>query len=401
MQEELDLRQEHLIIGEILAKYPAITEAEQQVLDEWKQKSGNSQIFDAVLETKPADLLRIVTIMERMEIVRDKYLAAIPQVPVVRVYWWKNWKMYAVAASITILFISGILWLRNKNDNTIAKTEEKPLPVVQDAAPGKYKAKLVLADGSVVVLDTANNKALGQQGGASIVNEDGKLVYKTAKSEADVLYNTLYTAKGEMYSLILADGSKVWLNSQSSVHYPVSVPANQQINVTTTGEVFFDIVHNPKRQFKITVNGLNIDDIGTQFNVNAYTDEENIIVTLIEGSVRVSRGEKMALIKRGQEAIAGKMQNGNTIKVLDGADLEKAISWKNGMFQFNNDDLKTVMRQLARWYDVEVVYQGNVSNDLDLIGEMPRSMSLSKVLEVLKTQQVHFKIEGHKIIVLP
>jgi ferric-dicitrate binding protein FerR (iron transport regulator) len=396
MQEEADIT----IIGKLLTKFPALSRDELQVLEAWRQKDNNNQIFEAIIESRQADLARMITILEGMDAVWERRLADIAAAPVKKMKWGNNWKLYAAAACVSIVLISGVLWLHRKKENEVAKTEEKVIPIARDAEPGKYKAKLTLADGSVVILDSISNKSLGQQGGTNVVNENGRLVYKAKTHAAEVLYNVLSTSKGEMYPLVLADGSKIWLNSQSSVRYPVSVPANQPMDISITGEVFFDIVHNPQRQFTITVNGVDIDDIGTQFNVNAYTDEDNIKVTLIEGSARIRKGEKMVLVTRGQQALASKAKDDNKIQVIDGADTEKAIAWKNGQFKFSKDDLKTVMRQLARWYDIDVVYEGNILKR-QVMGTIPRNLNLSQVLEILASSDIHFKIEGKKLVVTP
>jgi transmembrane sensor len=400
MQSAINFRDEHIIIGRILAKYPLATDEEHQVLEDWKQKNGNRQIFDSIMESRQTDLQRIVAIIADMERVRQKYLAVIPEAGKTKTFWWNNWKIFAAAASIAALLVSTMLWLDNRKNKEVAGSAEKPLTVSHDVAPGTFRAKLVLADGSVVVLDSIGNKALSPQGGANVFSQNGQLIYRSTNNKSVIIYNTLSTAKGEMYSLLLADGSRLWLNSQSSVHYPVNVPANKAMEVTTTGEVFFEIVHNPQRPFRVRVNGLLIDDIGTRFNVNAYTDEDNIILTLIEGSVQAGKGDRTVLVTSGQEAIAGKSQNDNTIKVVADADLEKAIAWKNGQFKFNKDDLRTVMRQLARWYDLDVVYQGNIPRG-QFVGTVPRDLNLSQVLEILASSDIHFNIEGKKLIVTP
>ncbi|OQP54311.1 hypothetical protein A4H97_22770 [Niastella yeongjuensis] len=400
MEAPLNFREEHVIIGQILAKYPQTTEEEQQILETWRQRNGNQQIFDAIMESRQADEQRMMAIMANMEPARKKYLALIPEAGTTKILWWNKWRKYAAAAAVAALLLCTI-WLEVRtHKKEVADSTEKTLPVPHDAAPGTYRAKLVLADGSLVMLDSSSNKALSPQGGARVTNDHGKLIYQSTNAKSVMLYNTLSTEKGEMYSLFLTDGSRLWLNSQSSVHYPVNVPPNQEVEVVTTGEVFFDIVHNPKRPFRVRVNGLLINDIGTQFNVNAYTDEPSIILTLIEGSVRATKGDQSALVKKGQEAITAKSQTDYHIKVMEDADLEKAIAWKNGQFRFNKDDLKTVLRQLARWYNLDVVYQGTIPRG-QFIGTVPRNLKLSQVLEILASSDVHFSIEGKKLIVTP
>jgi transmembrane sensor len=421
MEEELNFRQEHLIIGEILAKYPLITEEENRVLDEWKQKNDNSQLFDSIIETKQVDLQRMVAILDGMEAVREKYLDAIPQAPVKKMHGHSNWKMYAAAAALIMLFISGAIWMNNRKHADVAKTEEKPLPVAHDAAPGKFKAKLRLADGSIIVLDSAVNKALAEQGGTIVVNEDGKLVYKNTNSKKEVLYNTLFTNKGETYLTQLSDGTKVWLNSQSSIHYPVAFNGDVR-KVEITGEAYFEVApsvgKNGKRPFIVEVNRMEVEVLGTHFNINSYSEEDAIKTTLLEGKVKVgsrqwavgsgekakgkgqkAEEEQSIMLKPGEQAVLRRGQD-ETIAVKKDVDIDAEVAWRFGYFNFNNTDLKTMMRQLQRWYDVDVVYQGEIP-DVQFLGEIPRELSLSQVLNVLQKQNIHFKMIGKKIIVTP
>jgi transmembrane sensor len=404
MEEELNFRQEHLIIGEILAKYPLITEEEHRVLDEWKQKNDNSQLFDSIIETKQVDLQRMVAILDGMEAVREKYLDAVPEAPVKKMHGHSNWKMYAAAAALIMLFISGAIWMNNRKRADVAKTEEKPLPVAHDAAPGKFKAKLRLADGSIIVLDSAVNKALAEQGGTIVVNEDGKLVYKNTNSKKEVLYNTLFTNKGETYLTQLSDGTKVWLNSQSSIHYPVAFNGDVR-KVEIIGEAYFEVApsvgKNGKRPFIVEVNGMEVEVLGTHFNINSYSEEDAVKTTLLEGKVSVhsAANNTKTILNPGEQAILRHGQD-QRIAVKKDVDIDAEVAWRFGYFNFNNTDLKTMMRQLQRWYDVDVVYQGEIP-DVQFLGEIPRELSLSQVLNVLQKQNIHFKTVGKKIIVTP
>jgi transmembrane sensor len=312
---------------------------------------------------------------------------------------------YRYAAAAVVLMAVASVWFFNHNSKTNKTTagSNNTMAVQKDLPPGETRAVLTLADGSKIFLDSSGNGKLADQAGITISNQNGQLIYKqngTAVNGGQ--YNTLETAKGETFITQLSDGTLAWLNAGSSIHYPVSFTGSERV-VEITGEVYFEVVHDASKPFHVKVNGMDIQVLGTHFNVNGYNDEASIKTTLLQGSVKISTGDKIKILKPGQQAQVsnGSNKNGKDIQVVNDVNTDEVIAWKNGIFQFNNADLKTVMRELERWYDVEVVYQGSVTNDLELLGEMPRSMNLSKVLELLQSQQVHFKIEGHKLIVLP
>lgn len=310
-----------------------------------------------------------------------------------------RWKQWTAAAAILLLAATGAyLWLNQQASSPVAVTEKKQQATGNDVAPGKYKAKLTLADGSTVVLDSAGTGALAQQGHMQVLNKEGGLVYEGFKGTSkELLYNTLTTAKGEIYSLLLSDGTRLWLNSGSSIRYPVVFSGTER-TVEITGEVYFEVAKNEKQPFAVTARGQTVKVLGTHFNINAYSDEATIRTTLLEGSVAVTPpgSTKPVLLKPGQQAAVTQA----AVDVIANADTEAAVAWKNGYFQFNEADLKTVMRQLERWYDVEIVYEGNVPQPV-FSGKLSRNAQASQVLKVLEQNRVHFRIEGKKIIVTP
>jgi hypothetical protein len=405
MQEEVDFREDYIIIGNILAKYPLATEEEQRVLEDWKRKDSNRQIFDAIIEARETDLQVILTILKDLESSREKYLARLPERTKSKVYWWNNWKMYTAAASIAIALITSAIWVSNRKSKDVASREVKPLPVVNDAAPGEYKATLTLDNGQVIVLDSAKQGTVATQGNTAVLNNGNQLEYDPSKSPAasganlKVSFNTLTTAKGQTYVAVLSDGSKVWLNSTSSIRYPVSFTGSERV-VFITGEVYFEVTHDATKPFHVKVNDMDIQVLGTQFNVNGYNDEASIKTTLLQGSVKISTDDKIKILKPGQQAQVSNSSNENDIRVISNVNTDEVISWKNGTFQFNNDGLETVMRQLARWYDLDVVYEGNIHQG-QFVGTVPRNLNLSQVLEILESSDVHFKIKGKKLIVTP
>jgi ferric-dicitrate binding protein FerR (iron transport regulator) len=220
-------------------------------------------------------------------------------------------------------------------------------------------------------------------------------------------YNTLFNPRGsKVISLTLSDGTKVWLNAESSLRYPASFSAPSAVReVEITGEAYFEVKHNSKQPFKVHLpNGSIVEDFGTAFNINAYPDEEATKTTLIEGSIKVSapsadknlRNQREKILKPGEQA----RLTANSQWLTTNPDLGEVMAWKNGRFQFNRTPLPVVLRQLSRWYDIDVEYHGNVP-DVVFAGRMGRDLNLSQVLIVLNKMEVNFKIEGKKLIVMP
>ena len=304
----------------------------------------------------------------------------------------------AIAASVIgLLVLSGFLLLQRINSNEIVKTDKNELRFKDDVSPGGDKAILTLADGSTILLNDAQNGTLGQQGNSKIIKLGGKLTYDpTNKNSEEVVYNTISTPNGGQYQLELPDGSHVWLNSTSSIHFPTSFVGNER-RVEVTGEAYFEVAKNRDMPFIVSVNGAEVQVLGTHFNVNAYGDEENVKTTLLEGSVKFVHGVNTNILKPGQQS---QLSTDGEVNVVSNVDVEKVVAWKNGLFDFEYAGIETVMRQLARWYDVEIEYKGK-TDDL-FIAEMRRNIKLSDALKALElTGKVRFDIQGKKIIVMP
>ena len=331
-----------------------------------------------------------------------------------RRYWW------AAAAVILALLGIGSYWVfNNVAQKQIALTQEQRFK--NDVAPGKNSALLTLAGGQKIVLDSNARGAISQQGNTTILNTNGQLVYKVATSSkqqatSPATYNTLTTGRGNQYQLVLPDGSKVWLNAASSIIYP-SAFAGTERKVVITGEAYFEIAPltseggHEKIPFIVKANGMEVKVLGTHFNVNTYDDEEALTTTLLEGSVKVSNGADNRVLRPGQQAVLsrdqGAAKNGGgaikgnlaSIRVVNDANIDEVMAWKNGVFKFNDATIESIMRQVARWYDVEVVYDTKVSQHF--IADVPRDVPASELLKLLElTDQVHFKIEGKKITVI-
>lgn len=350
---------------------------------------------------------------------RERMQQTVPPVhklPLGRRYWWA-----AAAALLLLTGMIALMTIRQRKPQDITDKGRQPSPVY-DAAPGKQGALLTLADGSTIVLDSAANGTLAQQGSANLIKTDsGKLTYSpsTGSGQAEAVYNTITTLRGRQFQLILPDGSKVWLNAASSLTYPTAFTGPER-KVTLTGEAYFEVASlsgkaGKKMPFRVDIlpaPGANpaatIEVLGTHFNVNAYNDEAAMKTTLLEGSVKVSglqsipptggSNQQSAMLKPGEQASISYQSNKSPKIQVQTADLEAVIAWKNGVFNFHKADLPAVMRQLSRWYDVEVVYQGPIPGRL-FGGEIERNLHLSQVLKILSKMGVQCTIEGKKLIV--
>lgn len=321
------------------------------------------------------------------------YKASVKSKKVISMRWLR-----VAAAAIVILFVSGIsLWIFNKE-----KTKEKTTAFVvrkektQPILPGGNHAILTMADGSTIVLDSVQNGKI-QGGNATISKQNGLLVYnglRQSKANVTVAYNTLTTPRGGQYQVVLPDGSKVWLNASSSLHFPTAFVGKQR-EVELSGEAYFEVAKNKEKPFHVNVNGMQVEVLGTHFNVNAYGDEDDIKTSLLEGSVKIKSAAGSDLLKPGQQAILNiKAAN---IKIKK-ADMDEVIAWKNGLFQFDEAGITTIMHEIGRWYNVEIVYAGKVP-ERSFEGKISRDAQLSDVLRILQLSGVKFTVQGKRIIV--
>jgi transmembrane sensor len=308
------------------------------------------------------------------------------------------WLRIAVAASIILCLSAAVFFMSRKAavQQQIVRNE----PSKNDLVPGGNKAILTLSTGQQIVLTGARNGKLAQQGDAAVTKTgEGQIVYKTAgeSAKAEVSYNTTSTPRGGQFQIVLADGTKVWLNAASSITYPTAFTGKDR-QVEITGEAYFEVAHNAAKPFRVKSSGQIVEVLGTHFNINAYKDEPVITTTLFEGSVRVNKGTTSAQLKPGQQSSVTEKENNLNIKITDNVDLDQALAWKNGKFYFTNTDIEEVMRQVARWYDVDIEYTGKVPN-MRLSGSCYRNLTASKALAILEYTGINFKIEGRKIIV--
>lgn len=297
---------------------------------------------------------------------------------------------YAAAAIILLLGTGTYLYLQ-QGEKQVVVAVKRPSA---DILPGRDGAILKLADGSQIVLDSAGNGMLANEKGTEVLLNNGRLTYHAA-STSEVSYNTMIIPKGRQFQVMLSDGSKVWLNAESSLRYP-TVFKGKERKVEITGEAFLEVAPDNKQPFIVTTHGMEVQVLGTSFNINAYNDEAQIKTTLAEGSVKVISGSSSVMLTPGKQAVADKTSG---LKVLN-ADVNSEIAWKQGYFKFEDDSIEDIMRQLSRWYNVEVRYEGKITERF--FSTVSRNVPISQVLTLLeRTGAVHFTTEGNRITVKP
>lgn len=310
-----------------------------------------------------------------------------------------GWRWAAAAAVAALLSVAAWQWLQ-KPASIPAPSTIASLPSGTDIAPGGNRAILTLADGTQIPLDSAGAGQLAQQGNTSIIKLDsGQLAYRTAAASASatLLYNTISTPRGGQFRITLPDGTHVWLNASSSLRYPTAFTGAER-RVELSGEAYFEVVEKAGMPFRIASHEMEVEVLGTHFNVMAYDDEEVLKTTLLEGAVKVTRNGNSRKLQPGQQARV--FRNDGSMDVLQDANTEEAVAWKNGFIQFDGQDIKSAMRMLARWYNVDVAYRGAVPAHFR--GIIPRNVPVSQVLKMMElTGEVHFTIEGNTIIVSP
>jgi transmembrane sensor len=397
------------------------TVEEKEELMRLLQESGNDeavqQLIDKMLEERPATHImpdqNAQAVLQAIFEAEETPVVHMETTPVRRLSLGR----IAAAASVLLLLTAAGWFLLNRSlkpDVTTAAVMKN------DVAPGGNKALLTLANGSTIELDNAANGVVAQEGNAEVVKlKNGQLMYKTADGKqaaasTEVAYNTLSTPKGGEYKIVLPDGSQVWLNAESSITYPTAFDATER-KVQVTGEAYFEVaklvtVKEGKRipflvDIKNRKTGSNLGQVqvlGTHFNINAYDDEKLVKTTLLEGKVKVKESARTknqeVILSPGEQAV---LAPHSSLTTNHTPDINNVMAWKNGVFHFENADVQMVMRQLSRWYDVEVVYKRDIEKFDPLHFEVKRNTNLSDVLKVLNLSgAAKFSIEDKKIIVL-
>jgi len=310
-------------------------------------------------------------------------------------------RIVAVAAALALI-ISGV-WLFNSEYVGSKQVQDEPA-YASDIAPGSVGATLTLANGQTIKLSDAANGELAKEAGVTITKSvDGQIVYEVASSSRNnSAVNTLSTAKGETYQIRLPDGTVVWLNAASSLTYSTQLLSAGKRTVKLTGEGYFDVAKDAAHPFVVQTRRQEVEVLGTQFNINSYADERAIATTLLEGSVRVlsppnarNSSKTLAVLKPGQQSL----HTAKGLQVMP-VDTERILDWKKDEFNLEDIDFRTAMRKIARWYNVEVIYDPDLPADIEVGGWISRKNNISAVLKLIEqTKQVHFKIEGRRIYV--
>lgn len=334
--------------------------------------------------------------IESQLLVNIKQQIKIEQSAVVKKF--NAWYRIVAAAVILMAIGTGLYFYQKQNPISTGKSQ-----IAKEIKPGGNNAFLILANGKKINLNQISNGEIVKQAGLVITKAaDGQLVYTALENESKnqetkLAYNTIETPKGGQYQINLPDGTKVWLNAASSLKYPTQF-LGQERKVELKGEGYFEVAKDKTKPFKVITDKQEIQVLGTHFNVNAYNDEDDIKTTLLEGSVRVQVNQSAGfkVLKPGQQSIL----KGQEIDVKS-VDIDEAIAWKNGYFLFNKEEMHSAMRKLSRWYNIDVVYNGNL-DDIYFEGTFSRTNTLEQSLEILELAgSFNFKIEGRRLIVIP
>lgn len=369
-----------------------LTPDEQLELNAWLEADpSNQMVYDGLRERdaqqSAIDFMNSVSV----DAAWNKVSAALEisrSVPVV-----KNLssfrKRFAWAAAAAVLVASFFIWRTNMDQ----PVQSSAAPV--EILPGGTKATLTLASGKIISLDAVANGDIAAEGDVQVIKMDGKLQYNGANDNAEITYNTIQTPRGGKYQLVLSDGTVVWLNAASSLRFPVTFNTRERL-VELKGEAYFE-VKKGERPFRVSLqNGSQIEVKGTAFNVNAYHDEDMLKATLIEGKINfMNLGKTQALFPGQQIRISDEEPE---MQVIEDVDVQQEIAWKNDLFIFKGMDVKSIMREISRWYDIDVMYRGKL-NPETFSGIVSRKSNLSQVLKIMEEGGVRFAIEGRTIVV--
>lgn len=367
----------------------ALTENERKDLDAWIAENDRHARAFSELQDREAleEELRALAGYDTRSAARQLFdrlgLAPVRKSGTVRTI--VRWT--AAAAIVVLLAASGWWWMAGHQGR--GKT-------YSDVAPGGNKAILTLADGSRIALDTAQTGQLAVQGQTRITGQHGEVTYKTTGNTADIAYNTMTTPRGGQYKLVLPDGSNVLLNAASSLRYPTAFTGGSR-TVELTGEAYFEIAKNTTQPFIVKARGTDIKVLGTAFNVMAYDDEPGVRTTLVNGAVQVTTAAGTRTLEPGQLALA---ENGGL--TVGDADTDKETAWTTGFFKFDHTDIQYIMREVARWYDIDVVYETTMNASDTYSGRISRNLPLSELTAFLEGNGIHhFRIDGRQLTVLP
>lgn len=377
-------------IKHLIEKYnnQTATSDEKMIVEQWYDRINGAELAEIQFNEEKVKKQISKNITSRIE-----HNSKLQQEP-------KKFKLFYTlffkAAIIIMVLLAGVYVYLKQTDHDLLVTSSEPKKT--KIIPGGNNAVLLLADGSQIILNKASDGQIADQSGVKVVKtRSGELIYRFAgnANPKSTAINTVITPRGGQYHLVLVDGTEVWLNAGSSIKFPTAFTGSDR-RVNITGEVYFEVAKNKAKPFIVSTNKSEIKVLGTHFNINAYDDEEYQRTTLLEGSVEIKSGKQTTRLTPGQQAIIKEKTEGIKIDKIE--DLEAIIAWKNGYFQFEKADLKSVMRLVSRWYDTKVSYSGSIPAK-EYTGKIPRNVSVSKLIEMLAYTGIHCRVENNQIIV--
>lgn len=361
----------------------------------WADEVANMLQQDLETGRYDAVAAELPEVRERLQQRLSKLIQPAPAVAVTsRNIFPIKWRQTAAALFVLAGLSAAALYLTRSDQQQVGK---KTANTAVNIGPGGNKAMLTLSDGSTIPLEQATDGIIAQQGSTRVVKlASGQLAYQLQPgADTTVRWNTISTPRGGEYQVTLPDGTKAWLNAASAITFPVAFTKYDR-QVMITGEVYLEVAPSASQPFTVTANDIAVKVLGTSFNVCAYKDEAYTKITLITGSVKIKVRNREWQMKPGQQAAVN--TNDTIVRINTNTDIEQTLAWKNGLFNFNGADLHTVMRQLERWYSIQVRYEGPVS-DIIFKGEMYKNVNLSDVLEMLKAMDVKFQLKDSTLTV--
>jgi len=372
-----------------------LSAAEEEVLMQWQQEDGNQQLLNELQDRQAVTTeLRQLKAYDSKGAVKGIFNQLGIAVPA-RVRKMNPFLRWSSVAAVVLICLTATRFFIQRGGRTM------PAPKFSHTGgaltPGSNKATLTLADGSTIILDSTHNGHLAFQGKTNIVKTDGQLTYK-GTGAAKTLFNSISTPRGGQYAVTLADGTKIWLNAASTLKYPTAFTGSSR-SVELTGEAYFEVAGDKSKPFTVRLNVMDVQVLGTRFNIKAYQDDASIKTTLLDGAVRLTApGTREALLKPGQQ---GEWSQQQSRFMVWNVNTNNEVAWRNGYFAFDNENIHDIMKDLSRWYDIDVEFRNN-SMEKKFGGTVSRYQNAEEVLEVLElTGSVHFSIKDKKIIVMP
>lgn len=395
--ERIDVEQlkQKLIHGEL-------TELEQQDLFNWLKQLDQPELYTFMEEYSASFEQKTDSLAgEQPEGLANKIEMRLDALAVSNMPFWKRsaFKLMAAAAVLFLVCSSVFFYYANlKGNKRNTLSTSIAIPHAKPIYGGSDKVLLILSNGKRIEVNNFTKGQLAVENGYSIEKQsNGLLKYRKINASATLPSgnsNTILTPRGGQYCVNLPDGSKVWLNAESKLTYPV-VFSGPTRKIVLQGEAYFEVAHNPKKPFIVDFKGSNVKVLGTHFNICAYGDGEKPKTTLLQGSVEISTGDRKKIILPGQQAIST-----HNIAIVN-VDTNHVMGWKNGNFSFEHERIGTVMGKISRWYDVDIKYQGEVTQE-EFVGSIPKSRNLEEVLHRLElTGLLHFKIKGRSVTIMP